>query len=225
MKRFLLFLLPCFLHAAVAFDASVTVHGFTVTTLTTGSFTIGAGSNRACAIGLSSGAAISAITASCGGASASAVTGATDTDTIQVQIWVAIAPTSGTQTATASWTGAQTTSLGAITATGVDQTTPMNNGTGNDTAALTQTSSNPLSITSTSGDLTVSLATDGSQDTTITSNQTKKTSDFGCMDIGPGTGTTSHTWTNGVSVTWRVAGANFKQAAGGAAPKAFPTVL
>src|SRR4029077_3960279 len=102
--------------------------------------------------------------------------------------------------------------VGVITVSGVDQATPCTNGTffaGNSQPATTS-----VTIASTTGDLTASVAYTNSA--WVATNQALKwglDAGQGGGDSGPGTGTTTHTWTD----QWpgnahAVSGANFKQA-------------
>jgi len=198
---------------AVAFDATVSVRGFGVTSLTTASFTI-AGSDRAAQLQLSGDiVGSSGFSGSVGGASGAAISNADATDqntSLRVLCFGVTAPAAGSQTGTMSWTGsAADVTLGVITATGVDQTTSLNNGNNANSGFGGPTS---LQITSTSGDLTctASSSTSGS----ATTNQTSRwASGSGAGDTGPGTGTTTHSWSTGNWIA--AAGANFKPAAGG----------
>ena len=195
---------------AVLFDATATVSGSNVTSLTTPSFTIGSDSNRAAILGLnqSTNGGVS-FSGSCGGVSATLISG-TDTTSSRnprAQQWQVIAPASGTQTASMSWTNVQSGRLGVVTASGVDQTTPANNGTSATSASGTTRS---LSITSTSGDLTVDAA-GGDGGALSAPTQTQRWSgSTGAGSTGPGTGTTTHSWTC-PDASSAQAGANFKQ--------------
>jgi hypothetical protein len=155
------------------------------------------------------------ITASLGGVAATLVPG-TDSGTafsMRTMILQVINPPSGSQTATVSWTTAMDADVAVITASGVDQTTPVTNGTFLATAAAPGLTSS-LTITSNPGDLTASVAaTNGTWATPFT-NQLKKwgidSSEMG-GDIGRGAGTTTHTWTDTWTGTGRtISGANFK---------------
>jgi len=196
---------------------SASTSGSAVTMLTTPAFTITSNTNRAGFIGLSfNNNAISALTGSIGGTAGSAISG-TDSGTTAVPrsvMFGVTAPPSGSQTATASWTGSSNAIIGATTTSGVDQTTSFNNGT---FATGTATPSS-VAITSTSGDLTVDTEADASGTLPSSPTQTSLWVTFtGAMDgaasRGPGTGTTTHQWT--VGGTWASSGANFSQAAGG----------
>lgn len=198
---------------AVAYDNSVTASDFSVTSITTGSFTI-SGSNRAAFVCLGWFSTVSSVTGSVGGASFSAISGATATDgTAVITAYYSIAPATGSQTGTASWTTASSVALCVITATGVDQTTPVNGGVGVNGGFTTSVGS---SITSTSGDLTVSGSFQDSGDTTQTTNQTARGTAQWCkVDTGPGTGTVTHTWSHVGSTNFIFAGANLLAVAAG----------
>lgn len=207
---------------AVTLDAGNGTKGTGVTSLTTPALTITSNANRAGIIDIMRTVNdVTSLVASLGGVSGSTITG-TDTGTslsyrtLQMQV---IAPPSGSQTATASWTTSCNAVLNAKTAYGVDQTTPFNNGT----FAFHASNGLPtLSITSTNGDLTDSLEMDGGSAGGNTTNQNFDYSQFiatgnTCSvggDHGPGTGTATHTWTIG-GTAWLMSGSNFNQAAAG----------
>ncbi len=115
-----------------------------------------------------------------------------------------------------SWTTGMNADVGVITVSGADQTTPCTNGTfaANNSAPATTTS---VTITSNPGDLTASVGY--TEDTWVTplTNQTLKwgvDSNVTGGDIGPGTGTTTHTWTDQYFFqTHAVSGANFRTSA------------
>lgn len=201
---------------AVAFDNVASTNSFGATSLTTPAFTI-SGENRAGMLQLYvTEENTSGLSGSIGGVSASAITGA-DTTTGNPNgrclCWGAANPATGSQTGTMSWTSASTAcGLGALTATGVDQTTPFNNG--NQVTTDANPASVDLVITSVSGDLTATVA--NNTNSLTGTNQTIKwgPSVLGAGDIGPGTGTTTHTW-SGNAFNWFLAGANFKATAAG----------
>lgn len=214
---------------SVAYDNSVSVLGTNVTTLTTASFTIGSGSNRAAIAGLSTRSASvnpgTVTTTTVGGVSGTVISGTVleDANFASTQLWSVINPASGSQTASMTWTNSvQGATLGVVTASGVDQTTPANNGT--KTSGLFADPS--LSVTSTSGDLTISnLAVRGTE--VYTANQTIRWSqESGRLSgqTGDGTGSTTFTWTSNNQLgIWAQSAANFKQAVAGAfiPPKEF----
>lgn len=198
---------------AVTYDNAVSVQGFGVTTLTTGSFTITSTADRAALVGLNhitDPGTISSV--SCGGQSGSLITGTTLTVSgATIRLYGVTAPASGSQTASGSWANAVTSAVHAVTAHGVDQTTPFNGGASVGPAFA---SSQNLSVTSVSGDLSATFNYCSAADTAQTSNQTKRTTSWACMDTGPGTGTTTHTWSHAATNMGTV-GANFAAAAVG----------
>lgn len=202
---------------AVAYDNVETKVGNSVTSLTTNSFTITASSNRVAILGLHfPGTTYSSLSMSCGGQSGSQI--ASVATIVTVELWGVINPASGSQTASASWTGANDAVLGAMTFSGAAQssvfTDPQTSGG--------YGSSNNISISSDNGDMTVSVltsvTTDWSTDQTIEYDDNPATPNvFGQGDIGPGTGNATHTWTKGSGSGWaQLAGCNIELAAGGA---------
>src|SRR5207247_1313863 len=118
---------------------------------------------------------------------------------------------------TVSWKTSVYADVGVITVSGADQTTPCTNGTfaATDSAPTLTTS---LTIASNPGDLTASVGyTIDAAWSTPSTNQTLKWGvDSGAAggDIGPGTGATTHTWTDQFSgQAHAVSGANFKASA------------
>jgi hypothetical protein len=205
----------------VAYDNKVSSGvQFGVATVTTPAFIVGGGVNRAAMIMVTMSANnATSITASLGGVSGTVIAG-TDSGTtasIRTLIFQVINPPSGSQTATVSWSGGLlNVDVGVITVRGADQTTPCTNGTfaANNASPAATTS---VTITSSAGDLTASVgATDDAWVTPFT-NQTLKwgiDSTVTGGDIGPGTGTTTHTWTDQYYFqTHAVSGANFKASA------------
>ena len=203
----------------VLFDNKVT-SGFQwgVTSVTTPAFVIGSNTRRAAMIMVSMTANNATnITASLGGVNGTLIPG-TDTGTTaagRTLIFQVINPPSGSQTAKVSWTTSMNVDVAVITVSGANQTTPCINGTfsaANSSPAATTS----LTITSNPGDLTASVGY--TQDAWISpfTNQTLKWGvDSGAVggDIGPGTGTTTHTWTDQFAFqTHMVSGANFSSA-------------
>lgn len=175
------------------YDNSIDIEDFAVTTLTTPAFTI-SGANRAAILGIFTVGNSSAWTASCGGVSGTQSPNTNvNFNSLELVIFEVIAPATGSQTATASWTGADSASLTALTFTGVHQTTPTSNGgtaTGNATMLSKVVTSNVC-------DMTCSLCTIGTSDESqiaTGSHCTQRQTAFAAMDTGPGTGTTQHTW-------------------------------
>jgi uncharacterized membrane protein len=190
-----------------------------VTTANTPPFLIGSGANRAAMIMVTMSAnGATNITARLGGVSGTLIAG-TDSGTtaaIRTMIFQVINPPSGSQTATVSWTGSMNVDVGVLTVSGADQTTPGTNGT---FAAANSTAGTSTSVTiaSNAGDLTASVGYSNALWTTPFTNQTLKWGIDQSVtggDIGPGTGTTTHTWTDQYSgQTHAVSGANFKASA------------
>ena len=198
---------------AVAFDNVASTSGVAVTTLTTPAFTVGSAANRAVELQFAASADTVGITASLGtDPNMTIVAGTNGGATTGTVILSRITALTGSQTATASWTTSQDVSIGAITASGVNQTTTMDGGQNGAVTTLT--------ITSVNGDLTTS---DIISTTAQTTNQTQRWAEapginFSKGDTGPGTGTTTHTWT-GVTNPG-MSGANFVAvAAGKVAPR------
>lgn len=205
---------------AVTYDNSAVVQGFGVTTLTTGSFTITSTADRAALVGLNHIADPGTISSvSCGGQSGTIISGTTLTVSgATIRLYGVTAPASGSQTASASWTNSVNAAVHAETASGVDQTTPFNGGTSVGPAFA---SSQNLSVTSTSGDLTATFDYCSAVDSAQTSNQTQRTTGWACMDTGPGTGTTTHTWSHSATNMGTV-GANFVAAGAGGGAASLP---
>src|SRR3989441_876553 len=206
-------------HGTVTYDSAVS-SGFQwdVTAITTASFVVGNGTNRAVMIMVAMSANnATGITASLGGVSGTLIPGTDSgtTATIRTLIFQVINPPSGAQTATVSWTTSLNADVGVITVSGADQTTPCTNGTfaAFDSSPDMATS---LTITSNSGDLTASIGYTTDQWVSPFTNQTLtwglNSSAVG-GDRGPGTGTTTHTWMDQFFYqTHSISGANFKAA-------------
>ena len=205
---------------AVAPDATATTSGEVISTLTITAFTI-SGSNRAGLLGLSHlNNTATSITGSIGGTSGTAITG---TDSTTTKTWRSLmfgvtAPPTGSQTATMSWTGDTDAVLGVITATGVDQTTPFNNGTFA-SGASAQTS---VTITSATDDMTAdTISIDGNPTTSNQTSQWATQTPNGLGGAGSraaGAATVTHTRDATLGPTnWTASGANYKQAAAAAA--------
>ena len=195
---------------AVSYDNSVTVDTFGDTTLTSGTFTISSSANRAIAGCLSTFALTTLHSMTLAGQTGTQISGATliwNVAGSRMLLFGAAAPNTGSQTVSASWTTSAAASLGGITAIGVDQTTPFNNGT-----AAEGDSPASLAITSAAGDLTFSLASNSNVSTTHTTNQTVRLTDFGKVDTGPGTANPTHTWTEDFT-SIGIVGANFQAVA------------
>src|SRR5262245_61562766 len=113
---------------AVAFEATATdtANG------TSKSFSItlgGSSSTRAVMVGFSGFTNTTGMSGTIGGESLSIISGTDGGATIGTVLLGKATSLTGSQTISMSWTTSQSCVLGAISATGVDQTTPFNNGT------------------------------------------------------------------------------------------------
>jgi hypothetical protein len=205
----------------VAFDNKVSSDfQFGVATVTTPSFIIGNGSHRAAMIMVTMSAnGATGITASLGGVAGTIVAGTDSgtTATIRTMIFQVINPPSGPQTATVSWAGSLVDAdVGVITVMGADQITPCTNGTFG-ASDSTPTPATSVTITSAPGDLTASVGYTADAWVAPGTNETPGWGiDQGAAggDIGPGTGTTTHTWTDQYFYqSQAVSGANFMASA------------
>jgi hypothetical protein len=206
--------------AGVTYDNSISSGiQFGVTRVTTPAFVVGGAANRAAMIMVAMSANSAAnITASLGGVGGTMIAGTDSgtTATIRTVIFQVISPPPGAQTATVSWTnGALNADVGVMTVSGADQVTPCTNGgfAANDSTPAATTS---VTITSNPGDLTASVGYTGNTWVTPFTNQTLTwgiDSGEAAGDIGSGTGTTTHTWTDSYFYQRHaVSGANFKAA-------------
>jgi hypothetical protein len=209
---------------SVAFNSSVSLRAFGVTTITTAAFTIVNNPNRAAVMCLCvnpTGAVDSANT-NVGGTTGAAIASTDATPTDRTLMWGIKNPPSGSQTAKMTWvTSASDVTLGVIVFDGVDQTTPFNNGT--TASAAAGNTHLDIPVTSVNGDMTATCCRNGSGSTAMSSNRTEKWNgalpfvagtDWNAGDIGPGTGTITHTWTLSSGTTfWMGSGCNVKAAA------------
>lgn len=195
---------------AVAFDAVQSVNGQNVVTLTTPTFTIAAGATAG-ALGLSmNNNTATGITGNISGVAAVLVPG-TDTGALQLDrsmIFSVLAPTTGaSKTGKADWTTLMDGILGALTITGGDTVTPMDNGV----FASAANAIPALSIQTNSGDLTLMVAASAAvlSVPTQTSRWNIVFNISGAGSTGPGNVSSDrHAWT-GTNVM-AVSGANFR---------------
>jgi hypothetical protein len=202
----------------VSFDNKVS-SGFHwgVTTVTTPAFLIGSSANRAAMIMVTMSANNATnINASLGGVNGTLIPGTDSgiTTTIRTLIFQVINPPSGLQTATVSWVGSLNADVGVITVSGANQTTPCTNGTF--VASTSSPTTTSVTITSNPGDLTTTVGATSDNWVTPFTNQTLKwgidATEVG-GDIGSGTGTMTHIWTDQYAgQAHSVSGANFKAA-------------
>jgi hypothetical protein len=197
-------------HHSVLYDNFIEVRGNTVTTLTTASFAITSAANRAALLGLVLNRNdATSVTSICGGVTGAAVANTFGNGGSGSSVFHAVkAPASGSQTGSMSWVGAIGGSLGVMTASGVDQTTPVTNGVNSSGTSATPS----VTVTTAVGDLTMACGYPANAfssptqislwlDTTITG---------GGGSRGPGTGTSDvHSWTQ-TSGLWVCSGANLK---------------
>lgn len=156
------------------------------------------------------------ISVTIGGVSASLVSG-TDSGTSQAYrsfiYGLATGSTSGSQTVSVSWTGSAWAAASAVAATGVDQTTPFNNGTFNQ-AGTGPTAS--VVVTSATDDLTFAGVSCESGGTPTAPTQTSVHADNAGFQVGigssraAGAATVTHEWSTGSG--WTFSGVNFRAA-------------
>jgi hypothetical protein len=216
---------------AATFDNTVNIGSSgSVLSLLTGSFTITSNSNVAATLSLGCRQdTVDAFTASLGGVGGTAITGADKAvaNVGRTLMFGVLAPPSGSQTATVSWSTSSTATLGVITAYNVNQG-GVNSGTfNNGTNASGGGSAATINITSTNGDLTHDCTLTGQTSVLPTApTQTARWTTAGGTTVttggstGPGTGTATHAWTvdGAGSNGWIVAGVNFVQSVGGLYP-------
>lgn len=193
---------------AVAFDNQASITGSAVTTLTTPAFTITSNPDRAAIVGCNASAG-SAFSYTVGGVAASGqIPGCFS---FNILTSVVTAPPSGSQTATAQWTGSATAQFGVMTFYNVKQATPTNNGTNAATSGTTAS----VAVTSTNGDLTIDHLFGGpgaisAPTQNLGFNAFLSSSSGG--SYGPGTGTTTHQWTVASGFVGTSDGVNLVQA-------------
>ena len=197
---------------------------FSSTSVETGSITIPSTADRCVKISFLRDTAVSSITSSCGGVSGTAITGASGSSgSITVSDYQVIAPAAGATTASLSWvTAASFCAIAAVLATGVDQTTGMNNGT-----FASGAEPKTINVTSASGDLTcTSCYSDLGSSSQTSDRDDRVTGQILCMDTGPGTANPGHTWSDQFGATQVITGANFVQvsAGGGGIPHKLMTL-
>lgn len=181
---------------AVAYDNTASITGSGVTTVTTNTFTITSENNRAAIVGMSNdNGSVSGISYTVGGVSAVAIPGCFATFFLTGAV---TAPPSGSQTATASWTGVANVVFGVMTFYNVSQTTPTNNGTVSANYGVGTLAS--ITVTSAPGDLTVDHFFVTARTVSANTQNLGYNTDNGGLcagagSYGPGTGTATHQWT------------------------------
>ena len=181
------------------------------TSITPFNITLGAGADGGVAVGLTfDNVAVSGISVTIGGVAASLIAG-TDTnadaygfkDNRCLIYGRATGSTTGSVAIAVSWTGSSGAVAGALSFKNIDQSTPFNNGTelyfNNGSGSPVPAS---LTVTSTSGDRTFSFIGTEAADTQTAPTQTERFNRVnGSFSVrsqgstGPGTGTTTHTYT------------------------------
>lgn len=210
---------------SVAFDNSNTGVVNSGGTSVSFSITIGAGSNMAILIACCFGSnSITGITCTVGGVAANLISG-TDSGssilTTRSMMFGLANPPAGAQTVVVSWTSATSAVIGAVSASGVDQITPINNGTFTFSVGGSDAS---ITITSNAGDLTMDTVSYTSS-TVLPSGATQlqEWSKHPGAGIGPGSGGSIgpgtvgpiiHGWSN-LTANWTQSGANFNQSVSG----------
>lgn len=202
-------------HSAVVFDAASS-GGAASGTSVSFNHVVGSGANRAIIIGCSwSSKAITGEAVTVGGTNAPAISGTKITNASNngmTEMFALAAPTSGTQSVAVSWTNAAVSVCGAVSATGVDQATPANNGTGGSSAANASPS---VSITSSLYDLPIAVVNIESGAAATGASAAEKWNirqSFtvgGAGEIGTTTGTQTLSWSI-ASSAYEISGANFK---------------
>ncbi len=192
-------------------DFSTSVAFSAATSATTPAKVITSAANRAGLLAIATGViGTSGFSGSLGGVSGSLITGTESNVNSHVLFFKVVSPPSGSHSGTMSWTTISAGTLTFVTASGVDQTTPFNNGTKTSGSGVAPS----LAVTSTSGDLTIDAVAQSTGTGFTVPTQTEKWNDtvFIGGSVGPGTGTTTHGWADPVSA-WDQIGANFNQAA------------
>jgi hypothetical protein len=208
----------------VAFDNVTTGSNSTATTsIPSFNLTIGSITNGAVSVGISFDVnTVSAVSVTIGGVSASLISG-TDSGTTQstcrsMIFGLATGSTTGSQAIVITWTGAADAVAGAVSAGGVNQSTPFQHGTFSDGQDNGSGGGDPsLTITSATGDMTLDNVADGAGAVPTAPTQTSRyaTRDGGFqVGIGgstaAGAATVTHAWTVGSFATWTQSGADFK---------------
>jgi hypothetical protein len=218
-----LLVVPC--EAAVVADSHVSSTVDTATSIPNFNVNVVTATNVGCAvIFFPQTTSVTGITITVGGVSAAAVTGTTSTYStgiMSIMYGVALGNVSGNQAVAISWTGSSRAGAAVVCANGVDQTTPLINGTeahnnvsiGTATTAVTNASGN-LAVTGTvdtsANNLSAPTATQellfGSNNNCVSTNT--------CMGAQTSTATDpSISWTNTIGDGWASSGASFKAAA------------
>ena len=201
---------------AVTYQSSAELAKASSTTNTLTSFNPGSGSYRLLVVSLAfEGSLPTGISVTYGGVALTAVPNSSGTaadNTASTQFFYLKNPSSTPANIVASWTGSRRNVLGAIAFNGVDQTTPIRNGT-----FTTGTTATPaITVSSVTGDMTMaSVLTEYGSCCLTTSTQTERWNDpssnlVGAQATSTGAGASSvtHNWTNSGAGTWAASGVN-----------------
>lgn len=194
---------------AVLFDNVGSAGGNSVTSLSF-ALVIGSSADRAVIVGFTHRpVGQTAYTVTVGGEACVEIAGtAVEGVLLRSVLWGKATTLTGSQTVSGAWTTAADSVMGAVSVSGVNQTTPFNNGVN----AKAESGSPSLAITSTNGDLTVDNAASISALTAPSQTQryqTTTSSASGQGSTGPGTGSATHSWTQTPSDRWSQSGVNF----------------
>ena len=186
-------------------------------------FAVGAGSNRALFVGSSTNSAnvVSAVTFGATSFPGPAAVVQTKGTTNTAEIWVLTNPANATSTITVTYLAAVNTTCGAMSFTGVHQTTPFIN-TNTNTGSSTAPS---VAITNPANNISMDdVAPQGSVPGSPTQTQAWATgaNNTGGGSYGTGSGTNTHTWTLGASNNWASVGLSVNAASGAAKPGMLP---
>lgn len=196
---------------AVAYDNGNKAHAFSGTgPVTTSSFTIASGA--VAVIGVFASAALTSPAVTVGGQSATLLT--SKEQNVFGYLFGCHNPTSGSQTASVSWTGTAAVSIAVATFTGANTASHAEAFTNAVAGTRSYGTGQSVSVTSASGDLTVTMGFDEANLGTTDQTAIVAAADWGSLDYGPGTGTTTHAW-SGSTAYWCVLGVNVAQAASG----------
>lgn len=204
---------------SAAYQNSASGKANAATSITLTAFDCGSGSNRGLAVtlqfanGSSNQPNPSSISVAYNGVALSAITGAAGTSAgnwcYQICYYLPSQPTSTPSDVVASWGNANDVVIAAIAANGVDQTNFVGNGT-----ASSGTSTSPaVTVTGSSGNLSVGLAAGGSGRTLSAATQIERWNQNPSETCAAGStadgGTVTHQWTQSVSDIWASAGFEF----------------
>jgi len=204
---------------AVAVDS--TSHTFANSATHTWSHTVGAGSNRVLVVGVSNRDGTRTVsTVTYGGVALTRIGLQNGAGTAnRVELWRLIAPATGTANIIVTLSGSTETVAGAVSYTGVDQTTPF--GT---FASASGTSTAPsVAVTSASGEVVMDVvAANGDSDgATVGTGQTQRWNDFtgtgggdihGAGSTEPGAASVTMAWTLVASKAWAIGAVPVKPA-------------